>query len=94
MKFECFIDISLNIPKDIQSLKIEQTINEFQLSLNLGSLKNIQIQDKDVLCLNYSYGVVRLDVDEQIFSKFLLTEIQNNLGNKYAVHNGRIEKID
>lgn len=82
MKDKCYVDISVKMSKENRTLKIDESTNDFQITIELGSLEKIQIHDENVLYLQYSTGSIRLDLDYEAFYAFILTELKCKSGIK------------
>ncbi len=76
MKDKCYVDISAKLSKGNRSLKINEHKNDFQITIELGSFRNIRIQDENILYIQYSSGLVLLDLDYKAFYSFILTELK------------------
>ena len=82
MNNECFLDILLKIPRNNMSLKLDESENCFQVTINLGFLNVISIQDESILMLKYSNGEIRLDIDPLVFHEFVVTQNKTMKGIK------------
>ena len=78
MNNECYLDICLKRPSKLMSMKINENENDLQMTIILGILNKIEIQDESILTLKYNNGEVRLEIEPEAFYEFVLTQLKTD----------------